>query len=116
MTLTAEQLAEWKRLADAATPGPWESPRVPEQYCQAIVLTADEEQVCDAYDNTSWGGDQARANGVFIAAARTAVPDLVKEVERLRKYEAAVHYLRQTIDGYDTTFEYCGVDDFKEEP
>jgi len=32
------------------------------------------------------------------------------------RYREALHYLRRKIDGYDTTFEFCGVDDFKEAP
>ena len=45
------------------------------------------------------------------------VATLLAKADALRverdKYRDALHYLRRKIDGYDSTFEYCGVDDFK---
>lgn len=76
-----KQLAEWRRLAEAATPGPWERRR-------------------NRHPNTngtSWGWVEgtgftwdcshvagAERDAAFISAARTAVPALLDEVERLR--------------------------------
>lgn len=72
--ITAEQLAEWKALADAATEGPWMSDRSAKIRCPA------------GYDVAAVqiGAHERRANKLLIAAARTAVPALVAEVERLR--------------------------------
>ncbi len=84
MIVTDERLAEWQAIADAATPECWTSPYDPEAHVQATVITEDGDHVADAYDNTSWTGDQCRANARFIAAARTAVPALAAEVRRLR--------------------------------
>lgn len=63
--MTPDRLAELKRLCEAATPGPWE---------------ANMDQVwCDG-----WLADVHRdENAAFIAAARTALPGLIAEVERL---------------------------------
>lgn len=68
--ITDEQLEEWRRLADAATPGPYDEFRTPTR------------------------GDLA-----LRAAAREAVPALIAEVERLRgshcphcKYDVEEHY------------------------
>jgi hypothetical protein len=111
--VTDERLAEWGRLADAATDGPWESavggiyydPRKPGLTDRADIKTA------WTWQPTYKSGDKkgqpkgepehvAVAFGVlfpaillpdaaFIAAARTAVPELVAEVRRLRAELAA---------------------------
>ncbi len=88
-------------LADAATPGPW-SRIDPPWGNKTVVMTGDGDPhgaagVCDC--DVDWMGDAepgevdyAPANSAFIAAARSAVPEmawhieeLVQEVERLRK-------------------------------
>lgn len=71
-----EELKRLRALADAATPGPWVfkasgdslrfSMRRPPGGTIAVALTAEPEDVD------------------FIAAARTALPALLDEVERLR--------------------------------
>lgn len=80
---TAEQLAEWKRLADAATPGPWIWPgdsmygnggeREGDCFDPPIIET----------DSGHYGPEENDRD--FIAAARTAVPSLIAEVGRLRE-------------------------------
>jgi hypothetical protein len=65
--MTDEQLAEWQRLADAATPGPW-------RY-RGIYVGTDAGLVASA---------ELPLHAAFIAASRTAVPALIEEVERLR--------------------------------
>ncbi len=73
---TAEQLAEWHRLEQAATKGPWRKDShsgwlehsgapVKGLSCSLGVIHFDED-------------------ADFVAAARTAVPALLSEVERLR--------------------------------
>jgi len=56
--VTAEQMAEWRRLTEAASPPPWVADFLPE---------------FDRWENQ-----------VFIAAARTAMPALLAECERLQ--------------------------------
>lgn len=60
---TPEQIAEWSRLCNAATPGPWANDL--------------------AIDESLW--DRPDSNAAFIAAARTAVPVLLAEVALLTK-------------------------------
>lgn len=80
-----KQIEEWRRLANAATPGPWTFVSAPENYCQGIVRDGEGDQVCDAYDNTTWSGDQSRANAQFIAASRTVVVALLDELANTRR-------------------------------
>jgi len=75
--ITPEQLAEWKRLADAATEGPWASVEISPEDKEwgACEITAG-----DGYVSTMICGVD---NAAFIAASRNAVPALIAEVERL---------------------------------
>lgn len=83
---TADDLAEWRRLADAASPGPW----------LAFSRDTEPDRDGDNWDITDDPDWTVTANYVpvsamtgawddypFIAAARTAVPALLAEVERL---------------------------------
>lgn len=102
--VTAEQLAEWKALAESATDGPWlYRPREDddwgfvrggnEQWTVAIGRAAQHLDE-DAYGKHRAGGtDPYGHNAKFIAAARTAVSALIDEVERLREAlkQAAAH-------------------------
>lgn len=76
---TPEQRAEWRALADKATPGPWDTYMVPGTRSEEayVAVEASETEVRIArYE----GG---HFDGAFIAAARTAVPALLADVERL---------------------------------
>lgn len=89
-----ERLDELQRLADAATPGPWETDG------GAVVETADPivdtpygPSAADVYEVLHYGEDGAKHHcptAKFIAAARTAIPYLLAEVRRL---QAEVHEL-----------------------
>ncbi len=87
MTITPEMLTEWKRLAEKATPGPWKlwdawKGKQPIVHVRRI----------GPYGNIYSGiiGDSGEdlegpeADFEFIAVARTALPLLCAEVERLR--------------------------------
>lgn len=95
--VTPEQIAEWRRLAEAATPGPWSAPveTGPTEVHGAtpVAITSLVHSVAEKHD--------AR----FIAAAREAVPALLAEVERLRAdYEArreACRALGEAISGLE---------------
>lgn len=85
--ITAEQMAAWKALADAATEGEWEietpapsKKRRKPSRCVECVLTAGPFAGLKAVIAQAHNPHDRD----FIAAARTAVPALVAEVERLR--------------------------------
>lgn len=79
---TPDQLAEWRRLADEATEGPWEAyslPAVPPGQWQMVGVGQVDNEMGHRIE-AMFDDDAA-----FIAAARTAVPVLLDEVERLRE-------------------------------
>lgn len=91
--MTPERLAELRRLADAATPGPWAWEATSQQdnsWCvgttdpphEGEVVTDDDTVVVDWVAES--GNAERLADAAFLAASRTAVPDLLDEVERLR--------------------------------
>jgi hypothetical protein len=93
--VTPDQLAELRRLAEAATPGPWESshnvdppsddnyhPNNPNREGRGEGPT-----ITGTYRDVK---AMAAADAAFIAAARTAVPALCAEVERLTAQVAAL--------------------------
>ena len=75
MTITKEQLAEWQRMTEAATEGPWRLMWDYTRYgCPIFMKDGD----------SSAPKDWAEADRGFIATAREAVPALLAEVERLQ--------------------------------
>lgn len=84
--VTAEQLEEWKMLADAATPGPWTTEKPGMDAATGFasgVIVAAVARGRGIYANPP-GGSYPANDRRFIAAARMAVPALAAEVERLR--------------------------------
>ena len=69
--LTSEQLAEWWRLADAATPGPLT------HHGNHVYSEKDADLQRHAFFEDA-------ADAALYVAARSAVPALLDEVERLR--------------------------------
>lgn len=80
MSITEEQRKKWRALADAATEGPWE-PHVPYQRDEAAGAGPNHDA------RSSLGLKRAQDDAAFIAEARTAVPALLDEVERLLRVE-----------------------------
>jgi hypothetical protein len=89
-------LPELKRLCDAATEGPWcyEPHGDTGQYGVGVILDDDENHVNGLNENTDLLVSESVAvevnrqpDAAFIAAARTALPDLIAEVERLTANE-----------------------------
>jgi hypothetical protein len=78
--VTPERIAELKKLAEAATPGKWLDWN--EWVCLRGGFEGPEEIVCTAH--LIGEIDQDEKNAAFIAASRTAVPELIAEVERLQ--------------------------------
>jgi hypothetical protein len=90
-TVTAEQLAEWKRLAEKATEGGWFIVRYGDG--DSYVIHSDDERRVffppspigfSATAGSLGDSAQIKADMKFVAASRTAVPALIAEVERLR--------------------------------
>src|SRR5262245_26742525 len=84
--ISADQLAAWRKLAEEATEGPWRLDsakrfefREPDDPGDQALVGGD-----DTCPGIVWEhGPTGTANAAFIAAARTAVPALLDEVERL---------------------------------
>lgn len=80
-TIPQEQLEQWRRLVEAATPGPWKDVILPDEHGRPdrwLIMSASHGEIAD-----SFGIDTA--DTAFIAAAREAVPALLTEVERLQR-------------------------------
>ena len=113
--ITPEWIAQQRAICDAATPGPWEADEYGDMVWAKNPYGHDLMRVADirgwghltgsgacALPQTQAQGIQ-NANQVFIAAARTALPAALDEIERLaadnRKLREA-HELAQS--GYGT--------------
>jgi len=76
--ITDERLQEWKGLCEKATEGPWElDDRHVMHHREHLLL-----HPADCYDD--WYVDFTTEDCEFIATARTAMPELIAEVQRLR--------------------------------
>ena len=98
--MSNKELAEMKALCDAATPGPWKTDvyyvvgQVKEGRPGGEVIVE-----CHTTAHSIAAKVNHIANARSIAAARTDLPRLIEEVERLRteverlqKYDPAVRY------------------------
>lgn len=84
-----------RALCEAATPGPWSVDHYEEtdDWClRADNATIPGNSIADA------GGFSYKPDAAFIAAARTAIPELLDEVERLR---AALERIVKNCDAED---------------
>jgi hypothetical protein len=83
--LTEQQLAELEALADAATPGPWDSHD--EMGPSTVVFVVGVKHCAVINALYAWwegiGEKEAISNAAFVAASRAAVPALIAEVRRL---------------------------------
>lgn len=89
MSITPKQLSEWRALTDAAMP----DMHLDDSDGSAIRGKFEgEEELVANIGGTVWVGDgdknrryreQRRANAAFFVAARSAMPALMDEVERL---------------------------------
>lgn len=82
--LTDDRKTELRALCDAATPGPWEWSHLLNPNgllsgdCEVIAILP--EHTCSL--------EMLEADAAFIAASRTAVPEILDEVERLQSRNA----------------------------
>lgn len=83
--MTPAQLEELKKLCAEATPGPWEVFRIvsPRAESQRLFAVAGGASIDIAHAPAQWV-EHCGCDLDFAAAARSAVPELIAEVERLR--------------------------------
>ena len=86
MEINQEWIAQQRALCNAATPGPWESKHYGryEDHDECCIALPDDSIEPSKYENAD-----------FIAAARTALPAALDEIERLAADNAA---LRSRVD------------------
>lgn len=104
--ISPDKIAEWRKLCEGATPGPWTidggyvwgfCPLIKNQTTPTELIV---EQDGHDYDKR------------FIAAARTALPELLDEVERLQKQidehdcHASIEEVEQSLLDQSKKFEW----------
>jgi hypothetical protein len=85
-----QKLTEWEKLCDAATPAPWKLDSM-----GMFVFGPNMEMVVSERDESvAIRGTGAQlpmeANAAFIAAARTALPEAIKEIRQLQERQAVL--------------------------
>lgn len=96
--ITDDQLAEWKAAAEKAPEAPWRwismSALAVDKGKRPIVLASARTRGDDGL-LTDLTADMPLAQ--FITISRTAVPELIHEVENLRKVAEAAETLQKTL-------------------
>jgi hypothetical protein len=95
--MTNDELAEARRLCDAATPGPWNKCYAPDTNTPAAVSDRDFEYIARTDIFSIHSDDSCIANAAFIAAARSLIPALLAHVERLTKERDALAARRDEL-------------------
>jgi hypothetical protein len=86
--MTDAHLADIRARCDEATPGPWEFDRMSD----GVFLAASGKEICAAYR------PERDADMEFIANARSDIPALLDEVERLRAVAEAARILIAEVE------------------
>lgn len=92
MTPTPDELAEWSRLADAATHGPWVA------VCPRINIRIMAGDLFVMESGKDGGIVRQEADAAFIAASRSALPRLLARVKEL---EADRDRMKAVLIGYE---------------
>ena len=96
-------LERLKRLCDASTPGPWianeMSSGVSTKRGAIVGYPSDSSMVASLYDGEYIENENREHDAAFIAEARTALPELIAEVELLRW--ALGHYANNSMSPYE---------------
>lgn len=98
MSMTPEELSRLRELCEKATPGPWEA-HVATRFKgieqeRGVIGPNGENVICWVVDEF----EQSTENDEFIAAARTALPQLLDEVDQLREVlDSAVHFIESSM-------------------
>lgn len=101
--LTAEETAEARKRADAATPGPWEVRTGGSVFAPHIRLTAGIKVI--AYREESY--PESPDEFAFIAASRADVPALCDTVDALREADRRLRKRIHLSEGHNQIFERC---------
>jgi hypothetical protein len=103
--MTQDELNRLKALCEQATPGPW-SPCV-DHYEDYGIMAPTAREI-----GRLGGLTQAHEDAAFIASSRTAMPELIAEVERLtigitdiRDVLTAKGYPEEIIEAFDYVME-----------
>lgn len=84
--MTPARIAELRALCAAATPGPWEVDGDGRDICGFTdrLGAANGQSPYEITENNGFMRNDMAADAAFIAAARTALPEAIDEIERLR--------------------------------
>lgn len=103
--ISEKKLSEWEALVKAATPGPWEVRRNAGNHWGMREVFGPMLRILGftvATDVTLELAGQIESDCDFIAASRTAVPELIREVRRMNDIKATMqriqHYASGTCD------------------
>jgi hypothetical protein len=107
MTIDDAELARLRALCEAATPGPW-SKGDGKNNARWVVM-GHYVPICSTELSHAPIGQGQESNVEFIAASRTALPQLLDEVERLRglleetlPFLTHAHWCQALRDGVET--------------
>lgn len=89
--MNAEKLNAIKERAEKATPGPWNSSGDYDGYIYSQEDTR--TKICDDF--------RTQADEEFVKHARQDIPELVAEVERLRKEISFIAHVDMVTNAYD---------------
>lgn len=102
--MTDEQIKRLRELEAKATKGPWEPCGCRFSIVTAQITPQETMDICDTKINDAISCEQAEANNCFIAAARSAVPELLDEIAMLKQDNAAQEcLLAEAVTGAEQT-------------
>lgn len=79
-------LTRWRAVTDKATAGPWSNLSLDGEPIESVWTDAEAIATCDTdAPSFAFHASQAREDAAFIAEARTAMPALLDEMERLKR-------------------------------
>lgn len=82
--MTPEQIAEARKIIEAATPGPWSAFKKHKYHETPVILAGSPRVKNGIYVCACSGGDDGMDDANFIAVARTLLPQALDEIERLQ--------------------------------
>lgn len=107
--LSADEIDNLCKLEKAATPGPWVATDEPDAAPRTKVALESGREVASCWWLTDPVAGHGRADAAMIAAMRTALPELLAEVRRLREVDANMVHVRWLMERFDahTVEELC---------
>lgn len=103
--MNQEKIKELRKLCEEATPGPWLQKDMPEGYFTCIGPDFSKPHIAKVRNYVHPHGfitdGNSHADADFISAARTALPMLLDEVERLQKISKAAQAIAARLKACD---------------